>query len=85
MSSDEDRPKPSKPLQLNTRRLRALNNPEQQLARANRIIGWMMPYIGSMCPPDGGLADLNEHCMDNIVPEPGDETKGRPIKQRVRQ
>lgn len=57
---------------------------QDQLARANRIIGWMLPYIGSMCPPDNGLYDLNIHCCENIIPEPGDETKGAPIKQRVR-
>lgn len=54
-----------------------------QLTRANRIIGWMMPYIGTMCPPDGGLMDLNEHCCENRVPEPGEETKGAPLKQRA--
>ena len=37
---------------------RALNA-EKQLDRANRIIGWMMPYIGTMCPPPDGLYDLN--------------------------
>ena len=55
----------------------------RNLARANTIIGWMMPYIGSMCPPDGGLGELNEHFMENRVPTPGDETKGAPIKQRA--
>jgi hypothetical protein len=54
-----------------------------QLERANRIIGWMMPYIGNMCPPDRGLFDLNEHCCDNKIPEYGRETKGRPINQAV--
>jgi hypothetical protein len=53
-----------------------------QLERANRIIGWMMPYIGSMCPPPNGLFELNEHYMENKIPEPGDSTKGRPINQR---
>lgn len=55
---------------------------EMQLLRANRIIGWMMPYIGTMCPPPSGLHDLNIHCCENDVPEPGDETKGRPINQK---
>ena len=54
---------------------RALNA-EKQLDRANRIIGWMMPYIGTMCPPPDGLYDLNIHCCENRIPEPGDETKG---------
>ncbi len=52
-----------------------------QLDRANRIIGWMMPYIGSMCPPENGLGDLNDHCFENKVPTPGDETKGAPLNQ----
>lgn len=56
-------------------------NLKAQLERANRIIGWMMPYIGSMCPPDNGLYELNIHCCENKVPEPGDEAKGRPINQ----
>lgn len=55
-----------------------------QLNRANRIIGWMMPYIGNMCPPENGLFELNEHCFENKVPNPGAETKGRPINQRPR-
>lgn len=54
----------------------------RQLARANRIIGWMMPYIGNMCPPENGLGDLNDHCFENKVPTPGDDTKGEPINQR---
>jgi|HubBroStandDraft_4_1064222.scaffolds.fasta_scaffold00027_55 hypothetical protein len=54
---------------------------EAQLKRANRLIGWMMPYIGRMCPPSNGLFDLNEHCMENIIPEPGKETKSAPIDQ----
>lgn len=53
-----------------------------QLERANRIIGWMMPYIGNMCPPENGLSDLNIHCCENVVPEPACETKGRPINQQ---
>lgn len=61
----------------------ALDGLKMQLERANRIIGWMMPYIGSMCPPDSGLHDLNLHCCENVVPEPGRETKGRPINQRL--
>lgn len=52
-----------------------------QLARANKIIGWMMPYIGTMCPPPNGLYDLNIHCCENTVRE-ADDTKGRPINQR---
>jgi hypothetical protein len=52
-----------------------------QLERANRIIGWMMPYVGRMCPPSNGLYDLNIHCCENKIPEPGDEVKGRPIDQ----
>jgi len=31
------------------------------LERADKIIEWMMPYIGRMCPPDNGIFDLNEH------------------------
>lgn len=54
-----------------------------QLDRANKIIGWMMPYIGSMCPPSNGLYDLNQHCFENKVPEPGDETKGPSIRQHT--
>ncbi len=54
----------------------------KQLARANRIIGWMCPYIGTMCPPDGGLAEFNDHTMDNYIPPPGEDTKGAPLKQR---
>lgn len=54
-----------------------------QLDRANRLIGWMMPYIGSMCPPTNGLADLNEHCCDNRVRANRDEeTKGPSIRQQ---
>lgn len=58
---------------------------EMNLTRANKIIGWMMPHIGGMGPPDGGLMDLNEHCMANRVPEPGEETKGAPLRQRAMQ
>ena len=55
-----------------------------QLQRANKIIGWMMPYIGSMCPPSNGLFDLNEHCFDNIIrPRMDNETKGPSIRQRA--
>lgn len=54
---------------------------KRQLARANRIIGWMMPYIGNMCPPANGLFELNEHCFENNVPMPDKSTKGRPINQ----
>lgn len=61
--------------------LRTISQLENQLMRANRIIGWMMPYIGTMCPPDGGLYDLNMHCYENHVPAPGEETKGPPLKQ----
>lgn len=56
----------------------------RQLDRANRIIGWMMPYIGAMAPPDGGLGDLNDHCMENKVPSPKREKCDRPIKQNHR-
>jgi hypothetical protein len=31
------------------------------LERADRIIEWMMSYIGRMAPPDNGIFDLNEH------------------------
>jgi len=55
---------------------------QRQLNRANEIIGWMVPYVGNMCPPPNGLYDLNIHCCENKVPEPGDATKGRPINQR---
>lgn len=51
------------------------------LRRANRIIGWMMPYIGTMCPPEAGMFDLGQHCFFNDVPEPSKETKGAPLKQ----
>jgi hypothetical protein len=54
----------------------------RQLDRANKIIGWMMPYIGNMCPPPSGLFDLNEHCCENHIPDPGIEARGRPINQR---
>lgn len=54
---------------------------EAQLERANRIIGWMTPYVGTMCPPPNGLSDLNLHCCENKVPEPDSSTKGRPLKQ----
>lgn len=65
--------------------LRVIAQLEKQLARANGIVGWMMPYIGSMCPPSNGLADLNEHCCDNIIrPRMDDETKGPSIRQRSR-
>lgn len=53
-----------------------------QLERANRIIGWMMEYVGSMCPPPDGLFELNEHCCDNMVRPPGPETKRAPLNQR---
>ena len=56
---------------------------ERQLERANRIIGWMMPYIGRMCTPSDGLYDLNLHCFENHVPESGVASKGPPIQQRV--
>jgi len=42
----------------------------------------MMPYIGKMCPPDNGLFELNEHCCDNKVPNPGNEAKGAPLDQK---
>lgn len=35
----------------------------EALARADRIIGWMAKHIGKMCPPDGGISDLNEHWL----------------------
>ena len=54
---------------------------DAQLTRANRIIGWMIPYIGNMCPPENGLFDLNNHCFENHVPTPDKSTKGRPISQ----
>jgi hypothetical protein len=56
-----------------------------QLERANRIIGWMMPYIGTMCPPSNGLYDLNIHCCENKVPEPGDSAPlahGQAVSER---
>lgn len=55
----------------------------RQLERANQIIGWMMPYIGSMCPPPKGLADLNIHCCENRVPEFGKVTKGPSLRQHA--
>lgn len=60
-----------------------LKEADLQLKRANRIIGWMSPYIGTMCPPENGLAEFNEHCCDNRVPAPGKEAKGAPIKQSL--
>lgn len=33
------------------------------LIRAARIIDWMASYIGRMAPPEGGIADLNEHWL----------------------
>lgn len=55
-----------------------------QLDRANKIIGWMMPYIGSMCPPQNGLGELNDHCFDNYIrPRMDDETKGPSIRQHA--
>lgn len=56
----------------------------RQLDRANRIIDWMMPYIGKMCPPDNGLYDLNLHCCENRVPKSGVQSNTAPIEQRVR-
>jgi hypothetical protein len=56
---------------------------ERQLARANKIIGWMMPYIGRMCPPSNGLYDLNLHCCENHVPESGVAAKAAPLDQRI--
>lgn len=55
---------------------------ERQLERANRIIGWMMPYIGKMCPPPNGLYDLNLHCLENHVQESGVMSKAAPLEQR---
>lgn len=55
---------------------------QRQLDRANKIIAWMMPYIGTMCPPQNGLFELNNHCFENrVVPNFDDETKGRPVTQ----
>lgn len=62
---------------------RSVEELERQLERANRIIGWMMPYIGSMCPPDSALYDLNQHVFENRVPAPGDESKGPSIRQHA--
>lgn len=61
---------------------RQLAERTRQLTRANKLIGWMMPYIGTMCPPANGLYDLNIHCCENKVPEPDKTSKGRPINQR---
>jgi hypothetical protein len=55
---------------------------QRQLDRANKIIAWMMPYIGTMCPPQNGLGELSDHCFENnVCPNFDDETKGRPINQ----
>lgn len=54
----------------------------RQLDRANEIIGWMMPYIGTMAPPEGALYDLNVHCCENNVPDPGKGAKGPSLRQR---
>lgn len=67
--------------QVEARRCQEVARLQAQLDRANRIIGWMMPYIGNMAPPDGGLGDLNDHFMENKVPEPKREKCDRPIKQ----
>lgn len=56
---------------------------EDQLKRANRIIGWMMPYIGTMCPPPNGLYDLNLHYIENDIPDPPETTKSAPLNQRA--
>lgn len=50
--------------------------------RATEIIDWMMPYIGSMCPPSGGIAELNDHC---IFAERNGFLPMRPIKERKEQ
>lgn len=61
------------------------------LMRAARIIDWTASYIGRMAPPEGGIADLNEHWlyMETIGVPPGGETwrgpKGpdeRPLDQK---
>ncbi len=62
----------------------AADDTKAQLARANKIIGWMMPYIGNMCLPENGLYDLNSHCFQNHVPDPGEESKGAPLNQPVK-
>lgn len=54
-----------------------------QLERANKIIGWMMPYIGNMCPPEDGLYDLNIHCCENTIPTNQKGTKGPSIRQHT--
>lgn len=67
--------------QVATRMETEIKELKRQLARANRIIGWMCPYIGSMCPPPDGIAEWNNHCIDNVVPSPGKSTKGSPLNQ----
>lgn len=56
---------------------------ERQLARANRIIGWMAPYIGRMCPPPNGIFEFNEHAFENSdlkLAKP--QRDDRPLDQR---
>lgn len=49
-----------------------------ELLRAAKIIQWMAPSIGRMCPPNGGIAELNEHwlymeALASLGPDPKDE------------
>lgn len=54
------------------------------LERANRIVCWMAPHIGRMCPPPDGISELNEHWI--LMQQMGIPTKfgpdGRPIDQK---
>jgi hypothetical protein len=63
---------------------------DRALRRASKIIDWMMPYIGNMAPPDGGLSELNDHYLfvkrNGYLPKQTkkyvSDQKGRPINQR---
>ena len=62
---------------------------EAAVKRADRNIGWMASHIGRMAPPDGGLAELNDHWL--FIERNGWTAKapwkrrgeGRPLDQRA--
>lgn len=64
---------------------------DRALRRASKIIDWMMPYIGNMCPPDNGIAELNDHCLfaerHGMLPKrpirDRKEEHGRPLNQEL--
>ena len=55
----------------------------EALKRANRIIDWMAPYLGGMCPPPNGIVDLNEHwlLMEQMVISVTPSKDGKPVNQ----